>query len=48
MKDYDKNKESSHLKYWDVNNLYNWKMLPKLQEINLNGSKILLKLIEIS
>ena len=22
MKDYDKNKESSYLKYWNVNNLY--------------------------
>ena len=22
MKDYDKNKESSYLKYWDVTNLY--------------------------
>ena len=22
MKDYDKNKEYSYLKYWDVNNLY--------------------------
>ena len=22
MKDYNKNKESSHLKYWDVNNLH--------------------------
>ena len=24
MKDYDKNKESSYLKHWDVNNLYKW------------------------
>ena len=25
-KEYDKNKEPSHLKYWDVNNLYGWAM----------------------
>ena len=30
MKDYDKNKESSYLQYWDVNNLYGWTMLQKL------------------
>ena len=26
MKDYDKSKESSYLKHWDVNNLYGWSM----------------------
>ena len=30
MKDYDKNKESSCLKYWDANNLYSWAMSQKL------------------
>ena len=26
MKDYYKNKESSYLKHWDIDNLYGWKM----------------------
>ena len=27
IKDYDKDKESSCLQYWDLNNLYVWAML---------------------
>ena len=30
MKDYDKNKVSPHLKYWNVDNLYGWAMSQKL------------------
>ena len=29
MKDYDKNKESSYIQDWDVNNSYGWAMSPK-------------------
>ena len=34
MKDYDKNKETSYIKYWDVNNLYGWAMTQKLSVNN--------------
>ena len=30
MKDYDKNKESSYIQYWDLSNLYGWAMSEKL------------------
>ena len=38
MNDYDKNKEASYLKYWDVNNLYGW---AKASEILLNLINVL-------
>ena len=30
IKDYDKNKQSSYLKYWDMNNLCGWSMSQNL------------------
>ena len=30
MKSFDKNEKSSHLKWWDINNLYGWEMSQKL------------------
>ena len=34
MENYDKNKGSSYLKYWNVNSLYGWAMLQKLPANN--------------
>ena len=34
MKNYDKNKESSYLQYWSVNNLCGWAMSQKLSVNN--------------
>ena len=42
MKDYDKNKELSYFKYWNVNHLYGWAMSQKLPVNNLYGLKIFL------
>ena len=38
-KDYDKNKESSYLNYWDVNNLYGRAVLEKPPVNNLEWIK---------
>ena len=39
MKDYDKNKESSYIQYWDVNNLYGWAISQKLPVNNFKWVK---------
>ena len=39
VKDYDKNKESPYLQYWDVNNLYGWAMSQKLPVNNFEWIK---------
>ena len=39
MKEYDKNKESSYLQYWDVNNLFGCAMLQKLPINNFGKIK---------
>ena len=39
MKDYDENKESSYIQYWDVNNLYGWAMSQKLSANNFEWVK---------
>ena len=39
MKDYDKNKESWYLQYWDVNNLYCWVVSQKFPINNFEWIK---------
>ena len=39
MKDYDKNRESSYLQYWAVNNLYGWAVSQKLSVNNFERIK---------
>ena len=39
MKDYDENKESSYIQYWDVNNFFGWAMSQKLPGNNFGSIK---------
>ena len=39
MKDYDKNKESSYFKYWDVINVYGWARSQKLPVNNFEWNE---------
>ena len=40
MQDYQKNKESLYLQYWDVNNLYGWAMSRKVPVNNIEWMKV--------
>ena len=39
MKDFDRNKESSYILYWNENDLYSWAMLQKLPVNNFEWVK---------
>ena len=39
MKYYDKNKELSHIQFWDVNNLHSWAIWQKLSVKNFESIK---------
>ena len=46
MKEYDKNKEYLYLKYWYVDNLYDWAMPQKLSVNKFNWAEDLFKFNE--
>ena len=46
MKVYDKNKELSYIKYWDVNTLYEWAMSQKLPLNNFKKVEEIYQFIE--
>ena len=48
MKDFDENKESSYIQYWDVNHLYGWAVSQKLPVNNFGLIKNTSYLMKIS
>ena len=48
MEDFDKNKESPHIQYWDANNLYSLAVSQRLLINNFDWIKDTSQLIEIS
>ena len=48
MRNYDKNKESLHLLYLNINNLYGWEISQKLPVSRFKWEKILLNLMKTS
>ena len=47
MWDYEENKGSSYLSYWDVNNLYGWTMSEKLPTFNFEWVEEILQFNEV-
>ena len=47
MSDYDENKESSYIIYWDVSNFYGWSMSQKLPTFNFEWIKDTAQFIKI-
>ena len=47
MSDYDENKESSYIIYWDVSNFYGWSMLQRLPTFNFEWIKDISQFIKI-
>ena len=47
MDDYDENKESSYINYWDVNNLYEWVMSQRLPTFTFEWVEDTLTLMNI-
>ena len=48
MKDYNKNKKSLYLQYWDINTLFGWAMAQKLPVNNFECIKGTSELNEVS
>ena len=48
MKDFDKNNESTYLKYWDVGNLSGWAMSQRMPVDSFSELKIFLNLMKAS
>ena len=48
MRDYDKNKESSYIQYWDINKLFDWAMPKELPVNNFEWINNTYQLINIS
>ena len=48
MRNYDKNNESLHLLYLNINNLYGWEISQKLPVSRFKWEKILLNLMKTS